>query len=36
VDKGVALPNINDGAVGGAPDLGALELGAPATHYGPR
>jgi hypothetical protein len=36
VDKGVALPNINDGYVGGAPDLGALELGAPAPHYGPR
>ncbi len=29
VDKGVALPNINDGYVGGAPDLGALEQGAP-------
>ena len=36
VDKGVALPNINDGYVGGAPDLGALELDAPPTHYGPR
>jgi hypothetical protein len=36
VDKGVALPNINDGYVGSAPDLGALELGAPAPHYGPR
>jgi hypothetical protein len=36
VDKGVVLPNINDGYIGKAPDLGALELGAPATHYGPR
>ena len=36
VDKGVALPNINDGYVGSAPDLGAIELGAPAPHYGPR
>jgi hypothetical protein len=36
VDKAVALPNINDGYVGSAPDLGALELGAPPTHYGPR
>ncbi len=36
VDKALPLPNINDGYVGSAPDLGALELGAPATHYGPR
>ena len=36
VDKGVILPNINDGYVGSAPDLGALEIGAPAPHYGPR
>jgi hypothetical protein len=36
VDRGVALPNINDGYAGIAPDLGALELGAPPTHYGPR
>lgn len=36
VDSGVALPNINDGYVGRAPDLGALELGAPPPHYGPR
>jgi hypothetical protein len=36
VDKGVVLPNINDGYAGSAPDLGALEQGAPATHYGPR
>jgi hypothetical protein len=36
VDKGVVLPNIDDGYLGKAPDLGALELGAPAAHYGPR
>jgi hypothetical protein len=36
VDKAVAMPNINDGYVGEAPDLGALELGALPTHYGPR
>jgi hypothetical protein len=36
VDKGVALPNIADDVTGGAPDLGALEVGRPAPHYGPR
>ena len=36
VDAGVRLPNINDDATGKAPDLGALELGLPAPHYGPR
>jgi hypothetical protein len=36
IDKGVTLPNINDGYIGSAPDLGALEFGAPAPHYGPR
>lgn len=36
IDKGVSLPNINEDRIGGAPDLGALELGAPAPHYGPR
>ena len=35
VDKGVALPNVTDGATG-APDLGALEVGQPPPHYGPR
>ena len=29
VDAGVILPNINDGFVGTAPDLGAYELGQP-------
>ena len=36
VDAGVALPTINDGFNGKAPDLGALELGQPEPHYGPR
>jgi hypothetical protein len=36
VDRGVALPNINDGFAGGAPDLGALEAGQAPPRYGPR
>ena len=36
VDRGMALPNVTDGFAGAAPDLGALELGQPAPHYGPR
>ncbi len=36
VDAGVAIPTVNDGFTGKAPDLGALELGAPEPHYGPR
>jgi len=36
VDAGVRLPNINDDYTGKAPDLGALELGQPRPHYGPR
>jgi len=36
VDKGIVLPNITDGFAGQAPDLGALELGQAAPHYGPR
>jgi hypothetical protein len=36
VDAGVLLPNVNDDYVGRAPDLGALELGRPVPHYGPR
>jgi hypothetical protein len=36
VDAGVRLPGINDDATGRAPDLGALEVGRPAPHYGPR
>ena len=36
VNAGVELPNINAGYTGSAPDLGAYELGQPATQYGPR
>ena len=36
VDAGVRLPGINDDFTGRAPDLGALELGRPVPHYGPR
>lgn len=36
VDAGAILPNINDGFIGSAPDLGAFELGQPAPIYGPR
>jgi hypothetical protein len=36
IDRGVVLPNVNDGFIGRAPDLGALEAGRPAPHYGPR
>ena len=36
VDAGCILPNVNDGFVGKAPDLGALEVGQPLPVYGPR
>lgn len=36
VDAGVVIPTINDGHLGQAPDLGALEVGQPLPHYGPR
>lgn len=36
IDKGVVLPNINDGFKGKAPDLGALEFGEAMPHFGPR
>jgi hypothetical protein len=36
VDRGIALPTVTDGHAGAAPDLGALELGKPLPHYGPR
>ena len=36
VDAGVVLPNVTDNYSGKAPDLGALELGQPLPHYGPR
>ena len=36
VDAGIPIPNVNDGYNGGAPDLGALEVGRPEPQYGPR
>ena len=36
LDVALILPNINDNFVGAAPDLGALELGAPVPTYGAR
>jgi hypothetical protein len=36
VDRGAVLPTVTDGFAGRAPDLGALELGAPLPTYGPR
>ena len=36
VDAGVPIPTVNEGFTGRAPDLGALEVGKPATKYGPR
>jgi hypothetical protein len=36
IDRGVVIPNINDGFSGKAPDLGALEAGQPLPTYGPR
>jgi hypothetical protein len=36
VDRGKTLPNVTDGFAGAAPDLGAIELGQTAPHYGPR
>ena len=36
VDAGIAIPTVNDGFTGRAPDLGALEVGKPEPKYGPR
>ncbi len=36
IDAGIALPTINDGYKGRAPDLGAYELGQPLPQYGPK
>jgi hypothetical protein len=36
IDRGIVIPNINDGFTGRAPDLGALEAGQPLPIYGPR
>lgn len=36
IDRGIVLPNIDDGFTGSAPDLGAIESGCDAPIYGPR
>ncbi|NCO42641.1 MAG: hypothetical protein GW892_28545, partial [Armatimonadetes bacterium] len=36
IDCGAVLPGFNDGFAGGAPDLGAYELGSELPHDGPR
>ncbi len=36
VDAGIRIPTVNDDFAGDAPDLGALEVGRPQPHYGPR
>jgi hypothetical protein len=36
IDRGVRIPNVNDGFTGAAPDLGALEAGQTLPIYGPR
>lgn len=36
VDAGDRILGVNDDFTGAAPDLGALELGQPEPHYGPR
>jgi hypothetical protein len=36
VDAGVVIPTVNEDFGGRAPDLGAIELGKPEPHYGPR
>jgi hypothetical protein len=36
IDRGIALPTVTNGFAGSAPDLGALEQGSAAPHYGPR
>jgi hypothetical protein len=36
VDAGLVISTVNEDFAGRAPDLGALETGKPAPHYGPR
>lgn len=36
VDAGAVIPTVNEDFEGAAPDLGAIELGRPEPHYGPR
>jgi hypothetical protein len=35
VDAGKPIPTVNEGWIGRAPDLGALEVGGPEVKYGP-
>ena len=35
-NAGAIIPNVTDGFLGGAPDVGAYEIGAPLPVYGPR
>jgi hypothetical protein len=36
LDKGLGLPNVNDGFTGAAPDMGALERETEPPVWGPR
>jgi hypothetical protein len=36
IDAGAVVPGVNDGYIGRAPDIGAIESGRPAPHFGPR
>ncbi|MGI8995694.1 MAG: Ig-like domain-containing protein [Pyrinomonadaceae bacterium] len=36
IDGGAILPNVNDGFIGAAPDMGAYEYGRATPSYGPR
>jgi hypothetical protein len=36
VDRGAILHNVTDEFAGRSPDLGALEVGQPVPHFGPR
>lgn len=36
LNRGLVVPNVNDGFNGSAPDLGAREVGCPAPTFGPR
>lgn len=36
IDRGLVLANVSESFSGSAPDLGALESGAPRPHFGPR
>ncbi len=36
IDAGVVIPGINEDFAGSAPDIGAIEVGKPSIHFGPR